>query len=93
VSRWSTLAHLNAVFAAGASALLLARLATGFAVLFIPVGALIYGLGQRFVTGRGTPADGRSHRGTGVFFIVAGLYVAFQGAMTLMGLLGVVDEL
>jgi hypothetical protein len=93
VSRWSTLAHLNAVFAAGASALLLARLASGFAVLFIPVGTLIYALGRRFASGRGMPADGRSHRGAGVFFIVAGLYVAFQGAMALMGLLGVVEDL
>ena len=93
MSRWSTLAHLNTVFAAGAGALMLARLTSGFAVLFIPVGALIYGLGLRFVTGRGAPADGRSHRGAGVFFLVAGLYVAFQGAMALMGLLGVVDEL
>jgi hypothetical protein len=92
VSRWSTLANLNAVFVMGASALLLARLAPGFAVLFIPVGALIYGLGRRFVSGRAVPDGARSHRAAGVFFVVAGLYVALQGAMELMVLLGVVDE-
>lgn len=93
MSRLSTLAHLNAVFIAGAFALLLARLGTSFAVLFIPVGGLIYALGQRFATGRGAPQDDRSHRAAGVFFIVAGFYVAFQGAMALMMVLGVLDEL
>jgi hypothetical protein len=93
VSRWSALAHLNAVFVAGAFALLLARTASGFAVLFVPVGALIYGLGRRFASGQAVPGGGRSHRGAGWFFVVAGLYVAFQGAMELMVVLGVVDEL
>jgi hypothetical protein len=93
VSRWSALAHLNVVFAAGASALLLARLADGFAVLFFPVGTLIYGLGRRFVSGRAAPNDARPHRAAGVFFVVAGLYVALQGAIELMALLGVSGEL
>ncbi len=92
MSRWSTLAYLHTVFAMGAGALLLARLVPGFAVLFIPVGVLIHGLGRRFVSGRAVPEGARSHRAAGVFFVVAGLYVAFQGAMELMALLGVVDD-